>query len=160
MKTAIILCGGKSSRMGEPKHMVKVKGKTIQAHQLGWLKKNGIEQIFFAEKPDVGTSGAIYAMLNKDSTIPDNFYVINGDIITNSTSQSPLIVSPFESFAFTVTYLLIAAFIVKPPNITFRGKTSNNPPPKQILIGAFIFNIFLLSLLDQHMGSNLVSNAF
>ena len=53
MVSAVILCGGKATRLRPvtqtiPKAMVKVNGKPIIDHQLEWLEKNGITNVVLA----------------------------------------------------------------------------------------------------------------
>lgn len=56
MRQAVILAGGQAFRMrpyteGRPKAMVEIAGKPIIEHQLGWLSKNGVEQVVVSAGP-------------------------------------------------------------------------------------------------------------
>jgi D,D-heptose 1,7-bisphosphate phosphatase len=102
------MAGGKGTRIASiagdiPKPMIPIAGKPILEHQLGCLKKNGLTEItigvghlgqyikdyfgdgsrfgcsvtYYTETEPLGTAGVLYKL--KD--LPDNFIVLNGDVI-------------------------------------------------------------------------------
>ena len=108
---AVILCGGRGNRLRpltdeKPKPMVEVNGKPILEHQIEFLKKHGISEIYlctgykhevienyfgdgskfgvkiFYSKEDepLGTGGAIRQLRD---TIKEPFVLMNGDMITD-----------------------------------------------------------------------------
>jgi D,D-heptose 1,7-bisphosphate phosphatase len=105
---AFIMAGGRGSRAAEiasdiPKPMIPIFGKPILEHQIDCLKKNNITDItivighlgnqiknyfgsgsrfncgisYFNETEPLGTAGALYKM----KKLPEDFLLINGDII-------------------------------------------------------------------------------
>ena len=105
---AIIMAGGRGTRIASvvnniPKPMIPVCGKPVLEHQIECLKKNKITDItlavgylndqitdylgdgshfdcnidYFCETEPLGTAGALYKM----EDLPDEFILINGDII-------------------------------------------------------------------------------
>ena len=107
MKT-IIIAGGKGTRITSiasdiPKPMIPVNGKPILEHQIECLKKNGLTDIlmgvghlgnyikeyfndgrdfgckvsYYTETEPLGTAGMLYKL----SDLPEDFIVLNGDVI-------------------------------------------------------------------------------
>jgi D-glycero-D-manno-heptose 1,7-bisphosphate phosphatase len=104
----IIMAGGLGTRAASiagdiPKPMIPICGKPVLEYQIDCLKKNGLTEItlvighlghkikeyfgdggnfgckisYFTETEPLGTAGALFKMKN----LPDNFILINGDII-------------------------------------------------------------------------------
>ena len=109
-RTAIILCGGKGTRLGElgkklPKTLVKIQGKPILWYILRSLKKNGFNHFILpigyrgkqieefikhnqiqgckiiVVKTGVNTSIAKRIYKIKDFLFSENFLILNGDAI-------------------------------------------------------------------------------
>lgn len=102
MKTAIILAGGKGTRLGDklpPKGMLEINGKTLLQRQLDWLKSEKFEKIILSlghraeeityknpglqiltiiEKEPLGTAGAVKKAY-KDNKLEEPVYVFNVD---------------------------------------------------------------------------------
>ncbi len=55
--SAVILAGGKSSRMGRDKAFLKVDGQTLLARQIATARAAGAEEIFISGRADGGYSG-------------------------------------------------------------------------------------------------------
>jgi len=108
---AVILAGGLGERLGPltqdvPKILVKVRGVPILDRQIAWLKKHGVRRVVIScghlseridsyvksndlgvkidlsvEDKKLGTGGALKLALKR--TLNDEFFVVNGDIISN-----------------------------------------------------------------------------
>ena len=50
---ALILAAGASSRLGEPKSLVEINGKTVYQHTVNKLRKAGIESIFCVTRQEL-----------------------------------------------------------------------------------------------------------
>ena len=70
----IVLCGGKSSRMGQNKALLEYKGKKLIVHMTGILRDMGIKDVFISGAldgyecindafPDKGPMGGIHSVL-------------------------------------------------------------------------------------------------
>jgi mannose-1-phosphate guanylyltransferase len=113
VKTAVILAGGKGTRLrpfteDTPKPMLMINGKPIVEHTVKWLRDNGFEKIVFAvgyrkekvedyfgngkdfgvsivysEEDESNPMGTAGALLNAREHMDSIFLVINGDILSN-----------------------------------------------------------------------------
>jgi molybdopterin-guanine dinucleotide biosynthesis protein A len=63
--SAVILAGGKSSRMGRDKAWLEVGGQTLLARQIGLARKTGAAEIFISGRPDADYS-ALGCLVLKD----------------------------------------------------------------------------------------------
>jgi hypothetical protein len=105
MKTAVILAGGKATRLGDdmpPKAMLEVNGKTLLDHQLDWLESEGFDNVVLClghrhpevkfnerqrlkifvsvEQTPLGTGGAVKNAFSQYSPLfSDGAYVLNVD---------------------------------------------------------------------------------
>lgn len=101
--TAVILAGGKSSRMGRDKAEMKIHGKTFLEIQLEKLKHIGIEEILISRKgfvediyPECGPLGGMHASFHKASC--PNCLVISVDVpLVSEKHLEQLIASHLES---------------------------------------------------------------
>lgn len=106
---AVIMAGGKGTRIGSvsqtiPKPMLPICGKPVLLHQIECLRRQGITEItltighlgdqisdffgdggkigvridYIREKEPLGTAGALYYLKGR---VPDDFFLINGDLI-------------------------------------------------------------------------------
>lgn len=111
MKTAIILAGGKGTRLGEdlpPKAMLDVQGKTLIQRQLEWLVSENFEKIVLClghradevsyespaqistsyEETPLGTAGAVRKAYF-DNGLTEPAYVLNvDDLATVNTDEA------------------------------------------------------------------------
>lgn len=51
--SALILAGGKSSRMGRDKALLELRGATLLAHQIKLVRNLGVKEIFISGRPEV-----------------------------------------------------------------------------------------------------------
>lgn len=126
----VILCGGKGTRLHPltyeiPKPMLPIKGKPVLEHQIEYLKKNGITEIYLAvsylkeyiveyfgngenlnvniqylEDNCEGTAGALRGLKNKHIHSP--FLVMNGDTLFD-VNISKMIKQHKESITIAVS---------------------------------------------------------
>ena len=115
MKTAIVLAGGKGTRLGDtlpPKGMLVVNGKTMLDRQLDWLESEGFDNTIIClghrhdevkfekrkinvaisiEKVPLGTGGAVrQAATNFPELSSDGVYVLNVDDLAKVNTKNVL----------------------------------------------------------------------
>ena len=114
IKTAVILAGGKGTRLAEitkntPKALVEIGGVSVLEHQINFLQKNGIKEVWILlgylakeiqdfvetkergitvgykyEQAPLGTAGAIQQL---ESEMNEDFLVLSGDVMVNFDVQ-------------------------------------------------------------------------
>lgn len=62
--SAVILAGGKSSRMGRDKAFLEFEGRPLLERQLALVRETGIEEIFIAGRPDANYARFAARVLN------------------------------------------------------------------------------------------------
>lgn len=110
IKTAVILAGGKGTRLAEvtkntPKALVEIGGVSVLEHQINFLRENGVKKVwillgYFAkeiqdfietkewdvavrykhEQEPLGTAGAIQQLAQE---LQEDFLILSGDIMVN-----------------------------------------------------------------------------
>lgn len=147
MRSAIILCGGKATRMGElckeiPKILMKVGTKTILDHQISLLRKASVQRIILAVghlkeilKEEVGNKRDEIEIVYSDEVIPlgtagafknafkyldddESCFGLNGDIVMPSFDPSKL-----EQFADPTASMVVTTTEWKIPYGMVEPKT-------------------------------------
>lgn len=137
MKTAIILAGGKGTRLGEnlpPKGMLEINGKTLLQRQLDWLHSEKFEKVILGlghradevkynnpgmqiitviEKEPLGTAGAVKKAY-KDNKLEEPVYVFNvDDYVAVETDKV------YQQLSLPIVVAKALPFSIIDPNGTF-----------------------------------------
>ena len=101
--SAVILAGGKSSRMGRDKAWLEVGGKSLLARQIGIVREFGAAEIFISGRVDVDYSGFGHRVLQ--DKFPDAGPLAGIECALNSISTPLLLVLAVDLPEMNVKFL-------------------------------------------------------
>lgn len=170
IKSAIILCGGKATRMGNlckktPKALMQVGNMTILQHQATLLKRHGVSRMILAvghlmneiknivgdsllgvdviyseEEKSLGTAGAISNAF-KHTDINEDVFVLNGDVFIPNFSLNNLILLKSSNIMIAATEWTPPYGIIERKNGVDYGNIDKFLEKKPVLINAGLYLI-------------------
>jgi molybdopterin-guanine dinucleotide biosynthesis protein A len=139
LKTAaVILAGGNSSRMGQDKANVEIKGKTLLAHNLSILNTSNVDEVFISSKTEIpdqvenlGPIGGIISALDQLSSFDLVLFTPIDMPLLTASIYNYLLSRPISTMTFFKNYFM--PFLIK-NNSEVRSKIRQLISTKQLAI--------------------------